>query len=119
MTKNFKVNFLNSTIEVSTSFAKKASIYGSSEYLMLTNVQKEHPTYKLEIQKPKRTAIKGIDYEFMRNYIMTHDNSDKRMDEFEKLQISGLSYPEIKAWFVDKYPVFKECKTRADWILAA
>ena len=119
MNQKFKVNFFNSTIEVTTSFARKASIYGSTEYLMLTEAQKAHPDYKLEIQKPKRTAIKGIDYDFMRNYIMAHDNSEQRMDAFEKLQISGLSYPEIKAWFVEQYPVFKNCKTKADWILAA
>lgn len=117
--KNLKVNFITKTIEVSISFAKKASIYGSSEYLMLTEAQKAHSGYKLEIQKPKRMAIKGIDYDFMRNYIMTHENSDRQMDAFEKLQISGLTYSEIKAWFIEQYPVFKDCKTKTDWILAA
>ena len=39
MTKNFKVNFLSNSIEVTTSFAKKASIYGSTEYLMLNIIQ--------------------------------------------------------------------------------
>ena len=119
MTKNFKVNFIARTIEVSTSFAKRASIYGSAEYLMLTNAQKAHPEYTLDIQKPKKTAIKGIDHDFMRNYITTHDEDNKLLDAFDKLVAEKLSYPELKAWFVDKYPVFKECKTRADWILAA
>ncbi len=119
MTKNFKVNFLSNSIEVTTSFAKKASIYGSTEYLMLTEAQKAHPTYTLEIQKPKKTAIKGIDYEFMRNYIITHDENTEMLTAFEKLVKGNLSYPEVKAWFVEQYPVFKDCKTRAEWILAA
>lgn len=119
MNRNIKLNFLNGTIEVSTAFAKKASIYGSNEYLLLTTAQKEHLNYKIEIQKPKKAAIKGIDYDFMRNYIMTHDEADKRMDDFEKLQLNGLTYPELKAWFVEQYPIFKDCKTKADWILAA
>jgi hypothetical protein len=119
MKNNFKLNFLSNSIEVTTSFAKKASIYGSTEYLMLTEAQKAHPEYKLTILKPKKTAIKGIDYEFMRNYIVTHDESTEMLTAFEKLVKGNLSYPEVKAWFVEQYPVFKDCKTRADWILAA
>ena len=119
MTKNFKVNFIARTIEVSTSFAKKASIYGSAEYLMLTNAQKAHPEYTLDIQNPKRTGIKGIDYDFMRNYIITHDETTEVLPAFEKLLDGKLPYPEVKAWFIEQYPVFKDCKTKADWILAA
>lgn len=119
MTKTFNVNFITRTIEVSTSFAKKASIYGSAEYLMLTEAQKAHPTYTLEIQKPKKTAIKGIDYDFMRKYISTHDENAELLTDFEKLVKGNLSYPEVKAWFIEQYPVFKDCKTKADWILAA
>ncbi len=119
MNQKFKVNFVTRTIEVSTSFAKKASIYGSTEYQMLTDAQKAHPEYTLDIQKPKKSVIKGIDHEFMRKYIMAHDEDNKLMNAFDKLVAEKLSYPELKAWFVDKYPVFKECKTRADWILAA
>ena len=40
------------------------------------------------------------------------------MAEFEKLCASDISYGEIKQWFVETYPVFKDFKTRAQWILA-
>ena len=119
MKNNFKVNFITNTIEVSPSFAKKASIYGSTEYLMLTEAQKAHPEYKLTILKPKKTVIKGIDYDFMRKYISTHDEHAELLTAFEKLVKGNLSYPEVKAWFIEQYPVFKDCKTKADWILAA
>ena len=119
MKNNFKVNFITNTIEVSPSFAKKASIYGSNEYLMLTNAQQAHPTYTLQTQKPKKTAIKGIDYDFMRKYIASHDENAELLTNFEKLVKGNLSYPEVKAWFIEQYPVFKDCKTKADWILAA
>lgn len=119
MKNNLKVNFSTKTIEVSPSFVKKAGIYGSTEYLMLIDVKMAYPEYKIEAQKPKKSAIKGIDYDFMRNYIMAHDDAEKRMDFFEKLQLNGLTYSEIKAWFIEQYPIFKDCKTRADWILAA
>ena len=60
MTKTFNVNFITKTIEVSSSFAKKAGIYGSAEYLMLTDAQKTHPDYKLDFQKPKNLQLKVL-----------------------------------------------------------
>ena len=119
MKNNLKVNFSSKTIEVSPSFVKKAGIYGSTEYLMLIDVKTAYPEYKIEPQKSKKSAIKGIDYDFMRNYIITHDETAKMLTAFEKLVKGNLSYPEVKAWFVEQYPVFKDCKTRAEWILAA
>ena len=102
MTKNFKVNFLSNSIEVTTSFAKKASIYGSTEYLMLTEAQKAHPTYTLEIQKPKKTAIKGIDYDFMRKYISTHDEHAELLTAFEKL-VNGKYQEEMDTYINDHF----------------
>jgi hypothetical protein len=55
----------------------------------------------------------------MRNYIIKHDESAKLIEDFEQLVNNKVSYLEIKAWFVEKYPKFKDLKTRVDWILAA
>jgi hypothetical protein len=55
----------------------------------------------------------------MRKYISTHDEHAELLTAFEKLVKGNLSYPEVKAWFIEQYPVFKDCKTKADWILAA
>ena len=116
--KKISVNFVKGQIELSENFAKKAGTVGSAEYHTLVSVQKEYPEYKIEVLKNKK-SIKGIDTNFMRNYIINHDESANLLTDFEKLIENGISYLEIKAWFIERYPVFKECKTRVDWILAA
>ena len=116
--KSIKINFSSNKIELSESFAKKAGTVGSAEYHILVNVQKEHPECSIEIIKSKRT-VKGIDINFMRNYIINHDESAILLSNFEKLVSNKATYLEIKAWFIKQYPVFKDCKTRVDWILAA
>ena len=116
--KKINVNYVSKKIELSESFAKKAGTVGSTEYQILGSVKKEYPNYNLEVIKNKK-SVKGIDTNFMRNYIIKHDESAKLIEDFEQLVNNKVSYLEIKAWFVEKYPKFKDCKTRVDWILAA
>jgi hypothetical protein len=41
------------------------------------------------------------------------------MEALERLIESKLTYGEIKQWFIGQFPVFANCTTRAQWILAA
>jgi hypothetical protein len=116
--KKINVNYVSKKIELSESFAKKAGTVGSTEYQILVSVQKEYPKYNVEVIKSKKT-IKGIDYNFMRDYITNHDESSKLLSNLDKLVAKGVSYLEIKAWFMEQYPAFKNYKTRTEWILAA
>ena len=116
----FHINYNSKTIEVSESFANKASVYNSNAYTELVEVQKAHPNYSVSIvkTKTKKSSVKGITVEFMRNYIETHDDTNF-LEEFNKLKNGGESFFKLKARFIQHYPVFKNCKTKADWILAA
>lgn len=117
---NIIINFKKNTIEISKSFAKKASAYGTEAYLELANAKKEFPNYRLVIKSSKsKNAFKGMDFDFMMEYISKHDNAEKHMADFKKLRDSALAYGEIKQWFIITYPIFKDCETRAQWILAA
>ncbi len=117
---NININYKNSTIEIFKTFEKQAQIFGSDAYIELSNARKEFPHYRLVIKSNKsNSTFKGMDFKFMLEYISKHDNATQRQEEFEKLRKSDLSYGEIKQWFVSVYPVFKECKTRAQWILVA
>ena len=82
--KKISVNFVKGQIELSENFAKKAGTVGSAEYHTLVSVQKEYPEYKIEVLKNKK-SIKGIDTNFMRNYIINHDESANLLTDFEKL----------------------------------
>lgn len=117
---NIIINYKKSTIEISKSFEKKARTYGSSEYQELCKVRNEFPDYRLVVKANKSSnAFKGMNYDFMTEYMSKHDNAEERLAEFKKLCENNLSYGEIKQWFIEKYPVFAKCETRAQWILAA
>ncbi len=117
---NITINYKNSTIEITKSFEKQASVYGSQAYNELRNARAEFPSYRLAIKANKSSStFKGMDYDFMIEYIEKHENAEQRKAAFEKLRASGLTYGEIKQWFVNTYTVFQNCKTKADWVLAA
>ncbi len=117
---NITINYKKNTIEITKSFEKKASVYGSEAYRELKEARNEFPNYRLVVKTTKsNNSFKGMDYDFMLDYIAKHENAEQRKAEFEKLRACDLSYGEIKQWFTETYPVFKNCETRAQWILAA
>ncbi len=117
---NITINYKKSTIEITKSFEKKASVYGSDAYIELCDARKEFPTYRLVIKANKsNNSFKGMDYDFMIEYINKHDHADDHLEEFNKLRENNLTYGEIKDWFVTTYPIFKEFKKRSQWVLAA
>ena len=117
---NITINYKKNTIEITKSFEKKASAYGSDAYYELSEARKEFPNYRLIVKTTKsNNSFKGMDYDFMMEYISKHENAEERLAQLKELRSKSLSYGEIKQWFVETYPVFKNCETRAQWILAA
>ena len=117
---NITINYKKNTIEITKSFEKKASAYGSVEYTELANARKEFPNFRIIVKAAKtKSTFKGMDLDFMRDYIASHDNKEENMAALNRLCEKNLTYGEIKQWFIDTYPVFKNCETRAQWILAA
>ena len=118
--KNIRLDYAKETIEITKAFEKKASVYGSLAYNELATVRRDFPTFKLKISEPKGSnGFKGMDYDFMRKYISLHDNSEENTKNLETLIERKLSYGEIKQWFIGVFPVFANCTTRAQWVLAA
>ena len=54
--KELTINFSAKSIELAESFEKKASIYGSTEYIMLQNARKDFPNYRIEVIKKTKKA---------------------------------------------------------------
>ena len=118
--KNIVINYTKKTIEITKSFEKKAREYGSDAYVALRNARNEFPKFELVVKAPKGSnGFKGMDYDFMEEYIKKQANADERIEKFNKLRAKELSYGEMKQWFIGEFPVFANCKTRAEWILAA
>ena len=124
MTKKntIKINYQNSTIELSKATAKAASVFGSDAYKDLIKAKNQFPTFKVVIKETskRKDSLKGLNFSFMENYIKNHSDSETHLSEFAKLKASGISFFEIKQWFLKTYPIFKDIsKSKADCILAA
>ena len=118
--KNITIDYAKKTIEITAAFEKKARAFGSIAYNELRDARMEFPKFKLVVKASKgSTASKGMDYDFMEEYISKQENAEELAAAFKRLRGEKLSYGEIKQWFLAQFPVFKNCKTRADWILAA
>ena len=111
--KKINLNFEAKTIELNESFAKKARIYKSEAYEELMNVQKNHPAFEIVVLKStpkKNTSVKGINYDYMRKYVETHDESKELLKEFDKLKDGKTPFFEVKKWFLAKFPEIQEYK---------
>lgn len=118
---NLTINNKARTIEMSKKFEKAASHFGSDEYKMLQEARKDYPTYKVSVKTStakSKESFKGLTYEYMEKYIAAHDENKTIMTEYEMLRATSdeakemnataRPYGEVKKWFLDKYPVFKE-----------
>jgi hypothetical protein len=103
-----KINFAAKTIEVTKTFARKASNYGTQEYKQLSNVMTELPNFQIVVKAAsitRRTYTKGLTYEYMAHYISECDEDGSLMRDFQILR-QGCSYGEIKKWFMTVLPEF-------------
>lgn len=101
-----KINFVTKTIEVSKTFATKASRFGSEEYRELRAAMNDLPGFCVEIKvaaSPCRTYMRGLTYEYMESYISMIDEDGALMDVFRSLS-HGCNYATVKKWFMTVLP---------------
>ncbi len=129
MNTTMKINDKKYTIEITKTFAQKASRVGTPEYHELLEVRRNFPKYKVVIQKAaSKDSYKGLTYAYMEKYIKAHDDeTGSLMAEFKELRgkdddgeeamAESLSYGEIKMWFLAAFPEVKKFhEDRADRI---
>lgn len=115
MANTLRINHENRQIIMDRTFAKNASDTRSAEYQHLQKVKQDHPTFDVirkQIRKKQgKESYKGLTYEFMRDYISTHEPEDTVNDMLaafdEMLLISrchSIRYPRIKKRFLGRYP---------------
>ena len=108
-------------IVMDRTFYKNSLNTMSDEYDHLQKVRKNYPKYSVvqrHIRKNEnKKTYKGLTYEYMEDYIMTHGSSETvraNLKEFyEKRLIAechgkAFRYPAIKRWFLEKYPEIVE-----------
>lgn len=112
-----KINHEKGIITMDRTFAKRAENTMSDEYAHLQSVRRDYPTYTVvrrQIKKnPNKECYKGLTYEYMENYITTHEEGENRvlvLKEFAEMRLisechsKAHRYPVIKNWFLNKYP---------------
>ena len=133
--KNLTVNAAARTIEMtSKKFATAAAKFGTDEYKALQEVRRDYPGFKVAVvaaRKAPKSSYKGLTYEYMENYILSHDDEKNSAmkeymglraltDEAEEACAESVNYQEIKTWFLDKYPAIAAFhETRAKLVEAA
>ena len=114
------INAKNRTIELSNTFSKAASLFGSEEYKQLQEARRDYPSYRVVTLKQKGTAkadFVNLSYSFMDKYIASHDVSDDLKAEYNSLRGRddngvAVDFQRVKDWFLNTFPEFE--KFRAD-----
>ena len=115
--RDIKVDFINNEIIMTRKFAAQASDPRSAEYALLQATRQPYPNFAVRKHTIKKNSnkecYKGLTYDYMRNYILTHESKaamEKALAEFDNMLLisqchsKGYRYPTIKKWFLDKYP---------------
>ena len=117
MKNTLKINHANRTIIMDRTFAKFAANTFTEEYAHLQQVRRDYPNYQV-VQRHIRTnsgkkTYKGLTYEYMEDYILTHGSKEERIvnfNDYTEMRViaechgKAFRYPLIKSWFLDKYP---------------
>ena len=117
--KAIVIDYAHSSISISSAFAKKAFTPGTEEYRQLIAVRKDFPEFRLVTRKfkanTKQEHYRGLTYDFMREYISTHEKDAERVlaeldnqIDITKCHSLGKRYPTVKAWFLEHYPEIAE-----------
>ena len=122
------VKYAEGVIEMNTTFAKMMQNPLSEEYALLQRTRLDFPTFAVRTRQiksnPHKDTYKGLTYEYMKNYILKHDDEDgKIMAEFRELiaqdkkdkvegaeHLEAAGYLDVKKWFLAKFPEIKEYK---------
>lgn len=115
-----KILYKECCIEVNTTFAKKMADPTSGEYALLQSIRRDYPEFTVRTRqikkKENKDSYKGLNYEYMRNYILLKADPQKRqkyLETFDEMQhLSSCHsvckrYPVIKKWFLDTFPEVK------------
>ncbi len=116
-----RVDFAKKRIVMDRAFAKNCANPASDEYIQLQRVRQDYPNFTVSTRtcksNPEKESYKGLTYEYMEHYILTHEGKDtvlEVLDEYNELRLlaechsRSRRYPVIKRWFLAKYPEIME-----------
>lgn len=126
-----KINYAKKTITLTKSEMKAAQIYGTDEYKALVDAQRTFPDFTVVVKTPasKRDNFKGLTRDFMKDYILKHDDEEHSVmaefntlcgldDKGEKKGFAAVaSYGELRMWFLNTFPELRDMQSTVDTIM--
>lgn len=120
-------NIFSRKIEMTKAEAKAAGKIGSEKFGELQQYMKEFPGFEIQIKASvnRKVDLKGLDYDYMRNYIQKCGRTDKDdiMNKFNTLiaqekkegkegseHLKAAGYPEVREWFLSTFPEIKQTR---------
>jgi hypothetical protein len=118
MKGHLQIDYEEHKIIMSVAFAKNAKISGSKDFLELQNVHNSFPDYIITTREitanPNKEAYKGLTFEYMEKYILSHPHSTENLKDFNEMRLlakcHSVRFPHIKKWFLSTYPEVEEFK---------
>lgn len=121
--RDIRIDRENNRIVMTRKFAKKADDPTTKEFRLLQEVMATYPTFSVDnhtIKKnPNKECYKGLTYDYMRDYIRTHEakaNVEGALSELEemifKTKCHSIRYAHVKKWFLESYPSIDDFKRR-------
>ena len=112
MKNTLKINHENRTLVMDRTFAKAASFVGSNEYNLLQDARRDYPSYQVTLRsikkKEDKESYRGLTYQYMENYIATHANAARIMEEYKELRLQAewflAMYPEVAQFGITEIP---------------
>ena len=115
-----KINYTNKTIKLTKKEYKEATVFGSDMYTALKEAITDFPTFKIITKEPtkKKSPIGRITYEFMKKYILAHDDENKSIIKNlknlqENQKIVSLKYP-LSTYIIQKFFIKIKKGTRGE-----
>ena len=81
-------NLFTKKIEMSKSEAKEAGKLNTEKFHELRQFMAAYPGYEVQIKAPakRKVELRGLDYKYMRTYILSHDDEQhSKMETFKTL----------------------------------
>ncbi len=101
----FSVDAIAKTISASKAALNRAKNPNSDEYAELGRLMAQNPTFKvIEKTTKTKTVYDGMDFEFMRNFILAQPDYEEMLVELECVKNTNSNrYAPVKKWFLDTY----------------
>ena len=128
--KKCRFDHSNKIIVMPKSIAKKASAYGSAEYVAMIEIKENFAEFEIQIREVNRSTsrkdtLKGLTLEYMERFI-ERNGSAEQMEHFKMLCTpthDGLTmkrtpYGSIKKWFIAEFPQVLDYQKQVAQILS-